>query len=141
MGIGGVFKRGQRGRLWLSLSICYLLLFNALLSAGVGARWEIAQADPLLQAVLASLCRPEGGEPRPGQAPGHHQLDCALCGHACPMGGCAPTAFDRSVDLRLVRVATDAPAFDLQAMLPSGSRRLYPSDSLSQGPPPSALRA
>jgi hypothetical protein len=136
-----LFRRRRSGRLWLGLSLCYLLLFNALLSAGAGARWEIAQADPLQRAILDSLCRPAGGEAPQGQNPGHHPFDCGICGHACPMGGCVPVAFVRSSEFELAAARSFVPAFADRTLLPAGGRLLYPSDSFSQGPPRAVIRA
>lgn len=141
MGKGRLFKRGRSRRLWLSLSLCYLLLFNALLSAGVGARWDIAQADPLNQALLSSLCRPLGGDTQKGQAPDHHPFDCGICGHACPMGGCAPVAFLRNTEFELATTRLAVQAFGNRVASLSDGRRLYPSDILSQGPPRTVIRA
>jgi hypothetical protein len=139
--VGGLDFRIRHGRrIGLSLLLCCVLLANAILSAALGAQWDIAQADPLRLAALSSLCRPDAGETDPGRpsAPAHQQADCTLCCTACPMSGCAPPAVGAGAGFSLEPAQTRASSLVASLLLPRGGRQLYPSDSLSQAPPRSA---
>jgi hypothetical protein len=132
-----VFKIWRGRRVGLSLTLCYVLLANALFSASLGAQDEIAQADPLRLAALSSICRPDAGETDQGRpsTPAHHQADCTLCCGACPMGGCASLAVGSCAGFGLHPIQARALSLVAAAASLLGGRRLYPSDTLSQAPP------
>lgn len=131
---GGWFTGLRQYRFAIGLIAAIALLFGPLLTIAA------ATANPLQDYLDAHLCGPSSAEQRPGApaVPSEHQHDCQLCGPGCPMGGCqAPAALSGGlVSIAVPALHTGQPAVSSGVVHPT--RSLYPSDTLSQGPPQAA---
>ena len=138
---GGVIAGFRRHQGVIGLIAAYGFLLNLIVAAVFGPLGSSAEAS-LLDAVLGSpLCASGGdGQHRDAPAlPSHQGQDCPLCGNTCPMGGCAPVGpivAKAGLIEPFLFVATRI-AFQPQPVI-RATQALYPSDTVSQAPPPAA---
>jgi hypothetical protein len=128
---GSGFTRLRHYRFAIGLIAAIALLFGPMLTIAA------ATADPFQDYLNAHLCGPSSAKSGPGApaVPSEHRHDCQLCGPGCPMGGCsAPAALSGGVvSIAVPTLHTSRPVGSKHAIQPT--RSLYPSDTLSQGPP------